>query len=120
MGIVVNVQDVGMYVVVDMQVFFGDYLVVWQVGFDFVGFDDGVIVFYVFDGVGYQSIVMGQEVGQDLFVFGVVDVLQDDLFGVLCEMVVEFDGFDWIFDVFVDFDIGELIFGFEQQYFLVR
>lgn len=94
--------------VVWMQIFFGDYLVVWQQCFDVVGFDDGIIVFYVFDGVGDQFFFVFQEVVQYLFVFGVVDFLQDYLFGSLCVDMVEVDWFKVFFNVIVDLYVGQL------------
>ena len=57
---------------------------------------------------------------QDLLALGVAHALQDDLLGVLREAAAELDRFHRFFDVFVDFDVGDLFFCFEMQDFLVR
>ena len=51
---------------------------------------------------------------------GVAHTLQDHLFGVLREAAAEFDRLDRFFDIFVDFDVGDLLDGFEVQDFLIR
>lgn len=77
--------------VVCMQIFFWDYLVVGQQCFDVIGFNDQVFFVGMFDCIGYDFFVMIQIIIQDLFVFGIVDVLQDYLFCSLCVNVIEFD-----------------------------
>lgn len=94
----------GMYVGVNVEGFVWNDLVVGQQCFGVVvEIDDDVVVGDFFYGIR-NDFVDFFVVGIDyLGVFGFVDFLYDDLFGSLCSDVVEFDGFDFFFDDFVDF-----------------
>ena len=118
--VAVDTQDEGADAVADAQVFLRDHLVARQARFDLARFHDRVAAFHALDGAGDERVAAFQEVDQDLFALGVTHALQDHLLGVLGEAAAELDGFDRFFDVVVDFDVGDLLLGFEVQDLLIR
>jgi hypothetical protein len=102
------------------QILFGNHLAAAQTPFHATGFDNDVALVHAFDGTDKNIVATGHEVVEQHLALGVADFLQNHLLGRHGADTANGHRFNRLFDVLIHLNIGDLLFGFKQQNFLVR
>src|SRR5439155_2292145 len=111
----IDAGDEGAHTVAGAQVLLRDHLVALQAAFDAARLHDDVALVQALHGADEDLLAAREEVVQQLFAFGVADLLQDHLLGGLRADATYGHRVDRLLDVVVHFDIGDLLLRFDVQ-----